>query len=637
MTQDHPDDKLVWDLETNGLLRELDRIHVMCIGNVRTGEVITYTDHDPRFPSLHQGVERLSNHTKNQPFKRRCTVAHNGLNFDRKALLKVTGVDIPQWAIYDTMVMGRLMDPERLGGHKLESYGIEMGILKGTYDGGWENYNEPMRSYCAQDGVVTIALFKKLQPCLLWGESCDLEHVVAYLIDLQMENGFKLDVRAGVRLAAEIDQERQALICQLQREFPPIYVGVETKTPKRTVNYKATPDRPGYGVVEGAPYTSIKLQEFNPGSEYHVARRLLQRHGWVAPLTEKGNPNITEAVLKKLDFPEAALLVQFARAEKRWTQLASPPKKDGKGGGWLHHADDEDRVHGYVNPNGAVTGRMTHSRPNSANIDKDARMRALWIPRDGWKLVGCDAEGLELRVLAHYLTKHDGGILTRQLLEGDKAIGTDAHSVNRKNTDLYSRDGAKTLLYGALYGAGDEKAGAIWVADWTSSGKPKDEWPAWAFMARGQQRRLKPLAAIGKEVKYRLINGIKGFKDLKDGIATKAKLGKGLRGIDGRRIRVRHAHAALNTLLQGTGAIVMKQALAIYHRDITEVHGLVHGIDFGYCANVHDEVQQEVKPEYAELAGRVFQEAITKAGEHFGFRCRLDGSYDIGNNWHETH
>lgn len=637
MTQDHTDDLLVWDLETDGLLKELTRIWVMSIGNVRTGEVITYTDHDPLYPSLMDGVKRLSTHVFNNP-GRRCTVAHNGIGFDRKALKKVTGVNIPAEAIYDTMVMGRLRDPERLGGHKLESYGVELGVLKGSYDGGWDHYNEPMRDYCGQDSVVTIALFKKLHHVTTWGESCELEHKVAHLIDLQMENGFKLDVKAGIQLAAQLNDSRQALVAELQRTFPPRYLPTETKNPKRTMT------RQGVGYTQGAQYTAIKLVDFNPGSEYHVARELKARHGWVAPLTEKGNPNITEAVLKKLDFPEAQLLIRFAREEKRWTQLAGPPKvakKSGKqtGGGWLHHADEEDRVHGYVNSNGAVTGRMTHRMPNSANIDKDPLMRALWIPREGWKLVGCDAEGLELRVLAHYLSRYDDGILTRALLEGDKSNGTDAHSMNRKNTDLFSRDGAKTLLYGALYGAGDEKAGSIWIADWRSSGKPLEDWPKWAIeWNKARTRcRLRSTVAIGRIVKSRLIDGIKGFKELKDAIAAKAKAQGWIKGIDGRRIRIRHAHAALNTLLQGTGAIIMKQALVMYHEEITTKHGLVHGEDFGYCANVHDEVQQETLPQHADLCGSTFKQAITDAGTHFNFRCRLDGAYDIGNNWHETH
>lgn len=617
--------RLAFDIETDGLLRECTRIWVLAIGDLDTKEVITYTDFDPDYPPLAEGIARLQTADR--------LVAHNGIGFDREAIGKITGVWLPLEKLHDTLVMGRLRDPERLGGHKLESYGVEMGILKGFHDE-WSRYSEEMRSYCGQDVHVTMALYDRLRPVLDWGESCALEHIVAWLIEQQMRNGFTLDVDAGIKLAAEIDAERQRLIAELQRVFPPVYVGVETKTPKKSRRMKATDSAVAMDYTEGAPYTTIKLQEFNPGSEFHVAKRLKQRYGWVAPLTEKGNPNITEAVLKKLDFPEAALLVQFAREDKRWTQLASPPKSNGTGGGWLHHADENNRVHGYVNPNGAVTGRMTHSRPNSANIDKDARMRALWIPRFSWVLCGIDAEGLELRMLAHYLEPLDGGALTRALLEGDKALGTDAHSMNRKNTDLFSRDGAKTLLYGSLYGAGDEKAGQIWIADWRSSGKPVSEWPAWALNARGKLRSPKD---IGREVKARLIDGIKGFRKLIEGVQKAAKTRGWVRGLDGRRIRVRSQHAALNSLLQGSGAVVMKKALVLLHEALTVTHGLVMGEDFGYCANVHDEWQIECKPEHARLIGETGKWAITQAGVLLGVRCRLDGAFDIGANWHETH
>jgi len=619
--------RLAFDIETDGLLRELTRIWVLCIGDLDTQEVARYTDYDPNYPSVAEGVARLMGAS--------LLVAHNGLGFDREAIGKVTGQWLPLDRLHDTLVMGRLRDPERLGGHKLESYGVEMGILKGTYDD-WSRYTDEMGAYCEQDVRVTLALYDKLKAVLTWGESFFLEMAVAYLIEQQMRNGFTLDVNAGILLAAEIDAERQRLQAELQRVFPPQYVAVEAKTPKRSRTMKAGPGGAPCGYTEGCPYTVITLQEFNPGSEYHVARRLLARYGWVAPLTEKGNPNITEAVLKKLDYPEADLLVRFAREDKRWTQLASPPKSNGTGGGWLHHADETNRVHGYVNPNGAVTGRMTHSRPNSANIDKDPRMRALWIPGVGWVLVGCDAEGLELRMLAHYLTPWDGGALTHALLEGDKSKGTDAHSMNRKNTDLFSRDGAKTLLYGSLYGAGDEKAGAIWVADWRSSGKPESEWPQWAFMARGKQRRLRTLKAIGREVKARLIDGIKGYRQLIEAVQKKAEKFGWIRSLDGRRIRIRSSHAALNSLLQGGGAVVMKKALVILDQKLRAA-GLVHGRDFGYCANVHDEWQIECKPELAAFIGEAGKQAITEAGEVLGVLCRLDGAFDIGKNWHETH
>ncbi|SPA50594.1 DNA polymerase [Cupriavidus taiwanensis] len=629
--EDHVDDILSFDLETDGFLKELTRIWVMAIGVVGSDDILTYTDHDPAYPSVAEGIERLRKHRdRGGRF-----VAHNGIGFDLKAIRKVSGLDIPWTQLWDTMVLGRLRNPERPGGHSLESYGVELGILKGSHNE-WDRYSEAMRSYNAQDIAVTNALFLKLKPVLSWGESALLEHYVAYLIDLQMENGFPLNMKEAIELAAQLWEEREGYLAEMQRVFPPIYVSAGLKQPKVTRKYK---DKQGrvWEYTKGAEYTEVTLQEFNPGSEYHIDRRLFRKYGFRFPLTKAGNPNVTEKILKKLDFPEVQPLIKYARVDKMWTQVASPPKKKGGklvGGGWIHHADENDRVHGYVNSNGAVTGRMTHRMPNSANIDKDARMRALWIPGVGYVMVGCDAEGLELRVLAHYLYPFDKGRLVVALLEGDKSKGTDAHSMNRDSTELPDRDSAKTLLYAAMYGSGDPNLGEIWLNAWRATGKPIYEWPTWAWTkAPGKPR---PAKVIGKIVREKLVGGMVGFGKLIDAIKKAAKERGYVKGIDGRRIRVRSQHAALNSLLQGTGAIIMKKALCIFH-DAMLARGYQHGKHWGYLANVHDECQMEVLPELAQEVGALFKDAITRAGEHFNFRCRLDGAYDVGANWHETH
>jgi DNA polymerase I len=614
-----PSNSLVFDVETDGLLDVCTRIWVLVIGDLGTGEVTRYTDYDPLFPPVSEGVQRL--------LGAECLVAHNGLSFDIPAIEKITGVRLNTEKLFDTLVAGRLYNPERFGGHSLDSYGVELGLLKGQHTD-WSCYSEEMAGYCEQDVRVTLALAQKLAVVLDWGTSYAVERSTAEVIELQMRTGFQLNVREASMLAASLDQERAGLIAELQAAFPPVYVGTGLFTPKRD-NQKA-------GYVRDASFTQVDLQEFNPASSHHVARRLANRYGWIAPLTEKGNPNITDTVLARLDYPEVPLLLRFARLDKMWTQLASPPKlRLGKpvGGGWLHYCDEAGVVRGYVNSNGAVTGRMTHSRPNSANIDKESRMRALWTARPGRKLVGADAEGLELRMLAHYLWRWDGGAFTASLLEGKKENGTDAHSINRRNTDLFSRDGAKALIYATLYGAGDEKAGETWIADWRSSGRPIREWPAWARSKTGQ---LKPAPVIGKKVKQSLITGIRGFAELLTAVKVAAQRGW-LKGLDGRKLRCRSQHAALNTLLQGGGAVVMKVAVIEYHREVVSNRGWTYGDQFMYVATVHDEVQQDVRPECAEEAGRLFTEAIQRAGRVLGVKCRLDGSYDVGDNWSQTH
>lgn len=611
--------RVVFDIESDGLLDTITRIWVLCLRDADKDDqpVCRFTDHDPRFPGLAEGLEILKAAEE--------VIGHNIIGFDLPAIRKVTGLHLDDGArkVTDTLVQGRLLDPER-GTHSLDSYGRELGILKGSHED-WSCYSEEMASYCEQDVRVSVQVWKKTRIVETWGQANWLEHYIARLIEMQMANGFRLDVRRATMLAAELHDEVRAVESELAALFPPIYVPAGTMIPKR--------DNKTAGYVAGAPLTKIVLQEFNAGSTEQIARRLKRMYGWVAPLTDKGNPKVDEAVLKKLDFPEVPTLLKHARVNKLYTQLAGPKKKDGSGGGWIHHTDENDRIHGYVNPNGAVTGRMTHSRPNSANIDKDPRMRSLWVPEVGWVLVGCDAEGLELRMLAHYLYPLDKGEFARALLEGDKALGTDAHSKNRDLAELATRDGAKTLIYGLIYGAGDPKLGAIWLEDWQKSGKAKSEWPRFAFTRDG---RLRPLDKIGKVLRTRLEEGITGFGDLVEGVKEAAKKRGWLKGLDGRKTWVRSQHSALNTLLQGGGAIVMKRALILLYESLT-AHGLVHGKDYGFCANVHDEWQIECRPEIAQQIGNLGKQAITQAGVELAVRCRLDGAFDVGANWYETH
>jgi DNA polymerase I-like protein with 3'-5' exonuclease and polymerase domains len=52
---------------------------------------------------------------------------------------------------------------------------------------------------------------------------------------------------------------------------------------------------------------------------------------------------------------------------------------------------------------------------------------------------------------------------------------------------------------------------------------------------------------------------------------------------------------------------------------------------------VHDEWQIECPPEMADEVGQHVVDCIKRAGGVLDFRCQLDGSYHIGENWNETH
>jgi DNA polymerase I len=262
---------------------------------------------------------------------------------------------------------------------------------------------------------------------------------------------------------------------------------------------------------------------------------------------------------------------------------------------------------------------MSHSAPNLAQVSKDHRARECWIPRPGWKLVGVDAEGLEARMLAHYMHRYDDGAFTKMLLEGRKEDATDVHSANSKAVNAVGfpvdREGAKTLLYALMYGAGDPKLGMTVMDRLRALGLPKPKLPP---------------RELGALVRLALSRSMKGIDKLTADILQAIKTKKHLRGLDGRHVAVRSTHSALNTLLQGAGAIVMKQALA----DFFEKHP---SADYGLCAAVHDEQQIEAHPSIAATLGQSFADCIRLAGEHFSLKCPLAGKAAVGDNWSETH
>lgn len=291
----------------------------------------------------------------------------------------------------------------------------------------------------------------------------------------------------------------------------------------------------------------------------------------------------------------AELIRDYLMLNKRISQIES----------WLEAVGKDGRVHGKVITNGAVTGRMTHSSPNMAQIPNAGSIygpecRECWTVEEGNVLVGCDASGLELRMLAHYMKDND---YVRTVCEGSSKDGTDVHSVNQRAAGLATRDLAKTFAYAYLYGAGDAKIGSI------IGGSARD----------------------GAKLKAKFLSSLPALSRLIGTVSKYAAKGW-VPGLDGRRIWVRSEHAALNSLLQGAGAIVMKKALVLFDNKVRANKWAVK-----YVANVHDEAQLECPKDIAEEVGKAFKQSIIEAGEHYKLRCPLDGEYKIGRNWRETH
>jgi DNA polymerase-1 len=605
---------LVWDVESDDLLPGLTRLWTIPIGTAEGTDVTVYAD-QPGYAPLSEGLARLSAAER--------LIGHNVVAFDYHAVNKVYPGTVRREQLWDTLVAARLLDPEERQ-HSLRAWGGRLGIAKGDYTGDFKSFTEDLVTYAIQDVHVTRAVYRKVREVETWGESFALEMDTAWAIDAQVSNGFCFNVEGARKLDGELRAELDKLQAELQAAFPPITHHIPY-TPKAT-NRKM-------GYVKGQTIVKTVVETFNPASRKHVGKRLMAL-GWKpTKFGANGDPTVDEGTIAGLKIPQAAPLVAYFKTLKRLGQLADGDQ------GWLKVVTPAGRIHGYVNPNGACTGRMSHARPNVAQADKDPRMRALFGPRRGWKLVGCDAEGLEARMLGHYLARYDGGAFSERVVNGKKEDRTDVHSANLKAlvefkllpdfawTDAkgfkIGRDGAKTILYALMYGAGDRKLGAtlhtIW-RDLVAAGCP------------GKPPKV-PVAELGKMVRKALARSMVGLDKLTARVAAVTKQNGYLIGLDGRHLAVRSEHSALNTLLQGGGAIVMKKALQLFMRCQEPTMGEFWAL----CANVHDEVQMEVVPSEAELYGSEFAGAIKAAGIGLNVRCPLAGDFAVGENWSQTH
>ena len=293
----------------------------------------------------------------------------------------------------------------------------------------------------------------------------------------------------------------------------------------------------------------------------------------------------------------ATIMGEYFLLIKRLGQLG-----DGRQG-WLK-VERGGRIHGSCNTNGAVTGRATHAYPNVAQVPSlgapyGKECRSLFTVGKGNVLVGVDVSGLELRCLAHYMAKYDGGAY------GETVVNGDIHTVNQKAAGLETRSLAKTFIYAFLYGSGVANLGRL--------------------CGHG--------AKEGSQLKARFLKKIPALATLIERVQKASERGY-LVGLDGRRLKVRSAHSALNVLLQSAGAIICKQWMVEFDKALKE-KGLSESCQ--QVAWVHDEIQLETKEDMADEIGKLAVESIKRAGEHFEIRCPLDGEYNIGANWAETH
>ena len=541
------------DIETN-----LKHNTIWCCStyNLDTKEVKTWTNAQDFNKFIQQAV---------------LIIAHNGISFDYPVLNRVWKTSIRLSQVRDTLVMSRLSNPSREGGHSLANLAKLVNRTKKEYDDFEGGLTDDMILYCQEDVIICGELYLYLLQELkgFSEQSIDLEHKVQAIITKQEKHGFKLDTVKAQCLLGQWKRKLSDIEQELQTIFPPIITQrFSEKTGKQLKD---------------------DIEVFNPGSRQQIAKRLVEK-GWKPTKhTEKGAVIVDESVLDGVDIPEAKRIAEYLLIQKRVAQVES----------WLEFVSDERRVHGKVITNGAVTGRMTHHSPNMAQVPSSSspwghECRDCWTVDDGKVLVGADASSLELRMLAHYMKDES---YAKEIVEGD------VHTKNQLAAGLETRAQAKTFIYALLYGAGPAKIGKI----------------------------VGGSAKAGQELISNFLRNTPALKSLREKVERLSEQGT-LPGLDGRKLQVRSAHAALNTLLQSAGAIVMKQGLVILSSKIQQ-----QKLNANFVANVHDEWQIECSQDDADAVGKLAVSSIKEAGEVLGLRCPLDGEYKKGTTWAQTH
>ncbi len=579
---------LVFDIETDGL--QPTKIYCMSVLNTETEEQFNFP------PSkIEEGIQLLESADK--------LIGHNIIGFDIPEIKRLHGVNLMSKKIIDTLVLSRLFNPIRAS-HGLKAWGDTLNFPKMEFDN-YTRYSDDMMKYCAQDVLLNYKVYQALKSESkgFTSESVNLETETYKITCNQRDFGFFMNQEAAQDLLTYFKKELMKAEEEVHKTFKPKVIErpLKAQHTEQGVLKKLGIDREGKqarltseeydAMTKGANVvTRITEEPFNLGSRQQIGQ-YLQEFGWEPQeFTPTGQPKIDETILSKVkDIPEAAIIARYLMLQKRIAQVQS----------WLSFLR-RDRVHGSVISNGTITGRMSHRDPNLAQVPSISspygkECRAVWSVPRGYKLVGVDASGLELRMLAHYLKDKE---FIDDILNGD------IHTANQRRAGLQSRNQAKTFIYAFLYGAGDAKIGSI-----IGGGKRE-----------------------GKRVKQSFLNNFPTLKSLRDRITREAEQNEFIKGLDGRKIFIRSSHAALNSLLQGAGAIVMKRGLIILNDALQD-----SDVDAHVVANVHDEWQLETWHEDVDRLGDMAVNAIRQAGHYYKLNCPLDAEYKVGENWSETH
>ena len=427
-----------------------------------------------------------------------------------------------------------------------------------------------------------------------------LELQVAQLLTKQELHGWYFDERAAWELSSSLRAELEET-CKLLRDG-------RAYVPRSEFTPKANNSR--YGYIAGATFT--RITEFNPTSRDHIAWFLGWYYKWKPALkTEKGKTVIDENVLNEIivngtpgninqeKYVDGTIiagdLLKCLTITKKLGMISQGVNA------WLKLCTTASRIHHHCSV-ATNTHRCAHRKPNLSAVPSDHDCRQLFKPTPGNIMVGADLAGIELRMLANYLSRYDGGRYADILLNGD------IHQVNADKIGI-SRRQVKTISYAFLYGSGNLRLGHSYDAQ-LSDEEAKEK---------------------GAEIRKAFVNAIDGLSDLLKDIKKASKKGY-VKSIDGRPIKVDSQHKALNYLLQSGAGVIAKRWMVLNDTATKELD-----IPCNQLAFIHDELQFETHPNYAKSLSACLERTARAAGEYYNLRIPIAAEAKQGYSWADVH
>jgi len=622
------------DIETNGLGNDATIVWVVCCEDIRTKEQWTFIRPDKEPKALEEFARTV-----------RTWVFHNGIAFDCPVLKRlVPSVLINEDAVLDTLIISRLFRYDVQGGHSLDAWSQRLHGPRKVEHEDWTQFSEAMVHRCVVDTSITASLFRRFEKHIERDEYKDavqLEHKAAQLSQKMHENGFCFDIEGAKELHSELTRRSLRILEELQQDFKSKPSFIRVINPKCTkfgtiskVDFRWTDDLTPFSA--NCPFSLIEWEPFNPDSPKQIVQRLNQA-GWKPFDKTKGHIEYLKLPKRQQDNTRLEHFLEFGWKVNE-ANLETLPQNAPKSAHklreyiilssrvstlveWISaYRASTGRIHGIFTPIGSWTGRMSHSKPNMANIpriqfDSDGpilgleggfahEMRSLFKVPEGALLVGVDAEGIQLRVLAH---KMDDVPFTNAIVSGRKEDGTDVHTLNMKalNVTGVDRDMAKTFIYSWLLGAGIGKSAVVLNCSMEESKRARDDF----------------------------VKSYPGLKRLKEKLIPQDAAKGYFIGLDKRLVPCHNEHLMLAGYLQNGESVIMKLANVLWHEQLTK-----EGIQFKQVDFVHDEWQTECYTmEDAQRIASVQKEAIAKAGVLLNMKCALSGSSSIGLTWADTH